>query len=310
MNRLLGIAAAMLLTFLVLVPVATAADPWNWGRTESAVIVTGADVTLAADQTVEAIVVIGGHARIEGTAKAVFVLGGTAELIGAHADGVIAVQSRVTIDGASSVSGDIRTLDSSVDAAPGAALGGRIRAVGLDVAFGWVGIGTALFFVYLAFAISLIAVGLVVAAVAGRQTRAAAALISSEPLPVLGAGFAGLIGLLTAGVLAVVTLVGIPFGVGLLAVVLPLLFVLGYVVAGIWIGEQIVGRARAEVDRPYLAALVGLSFVGAISIIPPIGGLISFVGFGAVVLLLWRAARGTPATVPSARVGQAAPVAG
>jgi hypothetical protein len=302
MNRLIGIAGAMLLALLVLVPVAAAAEPWNWGRSERLVIVSGADITLGPDQSVDAFVVVGGHARIEGTVKAIFVLGGSAELVGARADGVIAVQSRVTIDAASNVSGDIRTFDSTIEAAPGA-LGGRIRDLGPDVAFGWVGLGSVLFLVYLAFAVSLVAVGLVAAAVVGRQTRAAAALISTEPLPVLGAAFAGLIGLVLAGVLAVVTLVGIPFGVGLLAVALPLLFILGYVVAGIWLGEQVIGRSRADVERPYLAALVGLSIVGVLSIFPPVGGLVSFVGFGAVVLVLWRAARGTPAVVSSGRVG-------
>ena len=311
MNRLLGIAGAMLLALIVLVPVASAAEPWSWGRSERLVIVGGADITLGPDQAVEVFVVVGGHARIEGSAKTVFVLGGTAELVGARADGVVAVQSRVTIDATSAVNGDVRTLDSTIDAAPGATIGGRIRDVGPDVAFGWIGIGSVLFFVYLAFAISLIAVGLVAAAVAGRQTRAAAALITTEPLPVIGAAFAGLLGLVLAGVVAVVTLVGIPFGVGLLAVALPLLFVLGYVVAGVWLGEQIVGRDRADVERPYLAALVGLSIVGALSIFPPIGGLISFVGFGAVVLLLWRAARGTPAVASGAHLGgQVAPAAG
>ena len=78
------------------------------------------------------------------------------------------------------------------------------------------------------------------------------------------------------------------------------MFVAGYIVAGIAIGELIVGRSSPVIrERPYLAAIVGLSLVGLVSIIPPIGGLISFVGFGAVVLLTWRVARGGPGGVPS-----------
>jgi len=52
-------------------------------------------------------------------------------------------------------------------------------------------------------------------------------------------------------------------------------------------------------ERPYLAALIGLTIVGLVSFLPPIGGLISFVGFGAVMLLSWRVFRGAPGAVPS-----------
>jgi hypothetical protein len=118
-------------------------------------------------------------------------------------------------------------------------------------------------------------------------------LISTEPLQVVGAALIGLIGLVTAGVVAMVTVVGIPFGLGLLLLVLPALFLIGYIVAGIWLGEVILGRTSPGVvrERPYLAAVVGLTVVGIVSIFPTIGGLISLVGMGAVVLLMWRVIR-------------------
>ena len=88
--------------------------------------------------------------------------------------------------------------------------------------------------------------------------------------------------------------------IGLLGLALPALFVIGYIVMGIWIGEWILGRSSpAERERPYLAAVVGLTVVGVVSIIPTVGGVISFVGFGAVMLLSWRVLRGTPAAAPS-----------
>jgi hypothetical protein len=118
---------------------------------------------------------------------------------------------------------------------------------------------------------------------------------------VVGAAFVGLIAIVTAGVLAAITLVGIPFAIGLLGLVLPGLFVLGYIVAGIRVGELILGRSTPVTgERPYRAALVGLTLVGLVSFLPPIGGLISFVGFGAVMLLSWRVLRGAAGAVPSA----------
>ena len=118
---------------------------------------------------------------------------------------------------------------------------------------------------------------------------------------VIAAGVLGLAALLTVGILAVVTIVGIPFAIGLLGIALPGLFVIGYIVTGIWLGELILAQSSpAARERPYLAAVVGLTIVGLISFLPLIGGLISFVGFGAVMLLSWRVLRGAPGAVPAA----------
>jgi hypothetical protein len=48
-------------------------------------------------------------------------------------------------------------------------------------------------------------------------------------------------------------------------------------------------------ERPYLAALLGLAVLAVIGIIPVVGGIVIFVGFGAVVLLMWRTLRGPAA---------------
>jgi hypothetical protein len=303
MNRLLGIAGAMLLAWLIVVPGAAAAEPWNWGRTEPLIIASGTDITLPADQHVDVFVVFNGHARVEGEARTIFVVNGTADLVGAHAGGIVAIQSRVTIDAASIVSGDIRTSGATVEGATDATVTGRIRDLAPDMAVGWLAIGSALFFVYLAFALSALAAGMLVAGLAARQVREAVALIAAEPLQVVGAAFIGLIGLITIGIVAVVTIVGIPFGLGVLALVIPALFLAGYIVAGIGIGEVVVGRMTPSGtrERPYLATFVGLAILGVVSIVPPIGGLVSFVGFGAVVLLLWRVARRSSAVVTANR---------
>src|SRR4051812_45390248 len=66
-----------------------------------------ANVTLPADQTVELFVVYDGTARIEGRASTIMVVNGEANLVGARADRVIAIQSEVTLDRASLISGDI-----------------------------------------------------------------------------------------------------------------------------------------------------------------------------------------------------------
>jgi hypothetical protein len=293
MSRLIAIAGATLLALLFLVPVTLAADPS--ARGERAVITSGADINLPADESVELFIVYNSTARIEGHATTILVVDGVANLVGGSANGVIAIQSHVTLDDASHVSGDIRAIESTVDGATAATVSGSVRGIGPDLFLGWRDFGAVLLLVYLAFAVSAIVAGVVLAGLAGRQVRAASALITEEPGMVLGAAFIGLAGLLVAGTLAIVTVVGIPFGVGLLAVVLPGLFLVGYIVAGIWIGEWILRRSSSEVhERPYRAAVVGLAIVGLVGFIPPIGGLVSFIGFGAVVLLSWRVFRGGP----------------
>ncbi|MFL5641976.1 MAG: hypothetical protein ACJ771_06515 [Chloroflexota bacterium] len=298
MTRLLAVAAAMVLAMLIVVPVTLAADPSSRG--EQVVITSGADITLPADQTVDLFIVYDGTARIEGHASTIMVVNGAANVVGGSADGVIAIESQVTLDDGARISGDIRAIDSTVDGADATTVGGAVRAFGPEMFFGWPDLGFALLLMYVAFAVSAVVAGVVLAGLAARQVRAAGALITTEPGMVIGAAFVGLIGLLIAGILAMVTVVGIPFGIGLLAVGLPALFFVGYLVAGIWIGEWVLRRnATAVHERPYRAAVVGLAFVGLVGIIPPVGGLVSFVGFGAVVLLAWRVLRGAPGRAAS-----------
>ena len=324
MNRFIGIASAILLVGVLAActatdprledeplspgpvqtsvngnPVAPATAPS--ARGERVVILSGANVTLPADQSVELLLIYNSTARVEGHASTVMVVNGAANFVGARANDVIAIQSQVALDDASRVSGDIRGIDSSVSGATAATVSGRVRDFGPDMLFGWRGLGTALLLAYIAFAVSALIAGVILAGLAGRQLRAASALIVNEPLMVVGAGIVGLIALLTAGIIAIVTIVGIPFGIGLLALVMPGLFVIGYIVVGVGIGDWILGRTSPVVrERPYLAAVVGLTVVGLVSFLPPVSGLISFVGFGSVMLLSWRVLRGIPGTVPAA----------
>ena len=287
MNRIVGILGATLLALTLLVPVAAAADP---SRQDNHVVVnTSGDLTLPAGQHVDLLVVVDGTATIQGDVTGVIVVDGAVNFIGGRASDVFAVRSHVSLDGDSIVSGDIRTVDSEVQQPAGATVQGSIIE-GVDVAGAAVLVGSAVFLAYLGFAIAAIVAALVLAGLAARQVRAAGRLISREPGMSVAAGLLGLVGILIAGVLAVLTIVGIPVGLSILLGVLPVLLITGYLVAGIWIGDQIVGRMSPGVtrERPYLAATIGVIALDLLSIVPLVGGVIAFVGFGAVVLLMWR----------------------
>jgi hypothetical protein len=301
MNRIAAFVGALALMLLVLVPVAAAAEPWDGN--EHVIFTTGGDVALTDAEHADLLVVVDGTATIEGDARSVIVINGTANFVGSNAKEVIAISSHVTLDATSVVSGDIRTISSTVDATSGSVVAGSVRDLGPDLVGALVVLGSALFFVYVAFVLSTIVAGVLLAGLAARQVREAGALISREPLMSIAAAFLGILAITVMGALAIVTVFGAPFGLGLLLFVLPGLLFVGYLVAGIWVGEQIVGRTASGVarERPYLAALVGLSVVGAVGLVPGVSGIISFVGFGAVVLLMWRILRAT--TRPSAAAG-------
>ena len=145
-GRLIGIASALFVALLFIVPVTLAADPSTHG--ERVVITSGADITLPADQTVELFIVYNGTARIEGHASTIVVVNGFANLVGARADRVIAIQSQVVLDHASLISGDIHAIDSRIAGATAVTVTGAVRDLGPEMFLGWRDLGTALLLIY------------------------------------------------------------------------------------------------------------------------------------------------------------------
>src|SRR5262245_12388601 len=222
-------------------------------HSQAIIIASGADVTLPADESVDVFMVYNGAARVEGQAKAIFVVNGVVDLVGARSNGVVAVQSDIRVDPGSVISGDIRTFESAITGATASTVTGHVREFGIDIFLGWRDWIPALFLIYVAFAVSAVMAGIVLAGLAGRQVRAAGTLITKEPVMVVAAGVVGLAAILTIGILATVTVVGIPFALGLLGLVLPGLFVVGYIVSGIWVGERFFQSSPVIRERPYAA---------------------------------------------------------
>jgi hypothetical protein len=305
MHRIVAIASVVLVALLVLVPVAAAAEPiYEDGR----VIVTiRGDITFPAGEAADTMVVIDGRATIEGDVREIFVLNGTATLSGARTEGIVALGGHVVLGPDAVVAGDVKVLGATVEQAAGSSVEGRIDN-GLDLAGFALFIGPALFVAYLGFVIAAIAAAVALASVASRQVRAATALISHEPATTFVAGLAGLAALIAAGSLAIVTIVGIPLGLGILIGVLPGLVFVGYLVTGIWVGDTILNQSSTVGTgrRPYLAAVVGMLVLAVVSFIPVVGGLVAFMGFGAVILSLWRTIRG-PADGVAPAASAAAP---
>jgi hypothetical protein len=305
MKRLLILLAALSISLGLAGPVLAAEG--EMAHTGRVLIAGQGDITLPAGEHADAVIVFNGTATIRGEANTVAVFGGTALLEGAHVDALLVTDGAARIDAASTVFGDVRTLDATVEAPPGT-VQGTVRGLEADFAAAAIFLAPALGLLYLGLTVALVVVGLVVAALAGRQVRAATRLIHTDLGPTIGAGLLGLVLPPLVAVLLAVTVIGIPAALGLLVVVWPTIAFVGYLVAGVWLGELLLGRTggAADAERPYLATIVGLVLLQVLSIIPLVGAVVGFLGFGAVLLAAWRVFRqgrierpGVPATVGS-----------
>ena len=130
-----GIATAMLLALFILAPVGLAADPPRAG--DRVLISINGDVDLPAGRHADAVVVINGTATIEGDVGTLVAINGAAVMTGATAETVVAVGSPITLASGTVVTGDVRTLDSTVEQLDTAVVQGNVRDVSLElVAFG------------------------------------------------------------------------------------------------------------------------------------------------------------------------------
>ena len=311
MKRLYVITLSILLMFLWLAPAVFAADP-TLTTTGRVLVSTGGDLTLPAGEQADVVVVTNGTATIAGEVKTLVVVEGAANLNGARVESIFAVRSPINVGTGTVVTGDITQLDSPVTQAEGAQVQGTVRDFGVDLAgIGFV-LAPAMFLLFIGFALATIAAGLVLAALGARQTRAAEALISHQPGHTLLWGLGGVFVPLLVVIMLLISVVGAPIGLGILFVVWPLTAFLGYLVAGIWIGDWILHRTSPEVvrERPYLAAVIGLVILQVLTIVPFVTAIASLFGFGAVLLLAWRTfTQGTLGSAPVSHPATPTPMA-
>jgi hypothetical protein len=312
-KRLVGIAAAVLIAFVLLVPAVFAANPLP--HTGRVLVSTGGDVTLPAGEHADVVVVVNGTATIRGEVNTIVVVNGAADLLGARTETLVAVRSPVELGPGTVVQGDVQQLDSLVHQTGNAQIQGRVT----DLAATMVGIGAvlgpALLLMWIGFGLAAIAAGLLLAGLAARQVRAAEGIISHEPVLALAAGIVGAIVFPILAILLIATLIGAPLGAGILLGILPLVAFVGYLVAGIWLGEWILGRTSSESvrERPYLAAFIGVFILQAIGVVPVLSiitMIASLFGFGALLLLAFRTLRSHAVSQPGAAGPMPAPVAG
>jgi hypothetical protein len=292
MRRLVALLTTLTLVLGVAAAPALAADGDD--ITGRVMLVAGGDVTVAAGEEAAVVIVAQGHADVAGTVGTLVVLDGTAATSeDARLDSVVLVNGTLDLSAGTTVTRDVAQLNSTVNRAEDATIEGSVTDLAADAAAFGVFVGFASLMLWLGFGVATILVGLVAAALAARQVRAATAYISRQPGTTFLAGLLAAIALPVVAVLALLTVVGIPTGFALLFVVWPAVGFVGYLVAAIWIGEWLVNRGGATPpERPYLASVIGILVVTVLGFVPLITLIVSMFGLGAVVRAAWATVRG------------------
>lgn len=240
-------------------------------------VVTSGDVTIAG--RVNNVVVFSGDLTVTGS--------------GSVTDNAYAVTGDVTVMSGGTIGADAYA-GGEFDVAAGSVAG---TATHLSVAQLTIGAQLIGLLWWIGFAIGLFVLGLLVAWLAPTGLRATREVARHEVGLSVSVGLALAIGLPILGVVAAITLIGLPVAVGLLLATLVVASV-GYVVAAFVVGGAILQGA----SRPIPDLVLGLVVLGLLGWVPFVGGLVGGMaaayGVGAITVTTWRA-RGKPSYLMS-----------
>lgn len=288
MARRRRLARVLIVVGVIAAVLSPAAALAQEGKDEGLLIRVNGDAELGIGESAGAVVVVSGDLLVEGTANTVVVVDGTVTLSGAEVDTLVVVRGTANLENETVIKGDVFLTDSTLNNDGTAEVAGSTHRdfEGFLAGF-WV------FGILLALGLGVLAIlgALTFAGVAPNTARSAGTAIRQDIGKVVLSGLGlWIVVPLLAGLL-LFTIVGIPTTLAVWFGVIPIMWFLGYLVSGIWIGELIVAR-DGGVGHPYLAAFLGTMILVAIAWIPGIGALVgtiaAFLGSGALALLAWR----------------------
>lgn len=286
-----------LVLLLVLVGALAGAAPAE--ATDDQIVITG-DVEVARGETVGDVIVIDGTVRIQGRVTGDLIAVSAPVRINGPVEGdVVALAEPVVIGAGGRVNGDLSYADERpVVTVPGA-VGGKTEKLDFDefiAPLGWIAAWIAL---WLAMSISSLLLGLALLWLAPRSLEAALEIARTATGPAIGIGLAVFFGLPAVAVLLMITLLGLPLGLGLLLALLPI-YAIGYTTSGYLLGRAIV---RPPTGR-FLAFLAGWGILRVIALVPGLGALAwlgaTVFGLGTLTIALWRVRKAQPTPLGTA----------
>jgi cytoskeletal protein CcmA (bactofilin family) len=269
-RRMAFVASTLLLAVPVVVVLATPAAAFASLRASDAppqIVLTGR-VVVASGDTVGDVVIFNGPTTIDGAVRgSVTSFHGSVTVSGTVTGDVTVFNGTVRLAAGAVVQGDLVTASTPrVD--PGATVQGQQRRVNRGLLFGRIG-WISQIAIWVAVTVSILAFGLLLLLFAPRAAEVVASVAQAQVGRSIGWGVALFLGIPIVAILALVTVVGIPFGVGMLLAVAPL-FSLGYTASCFALGRGLVNQPRSR----FLAFLAGWGIVRAVSLIPFLSGLI------------------------------------
>ena len=290
--------AVGLFSLLVLsLPTAAWAQDGQDGRDSDAFVVLSGPADVPRGEQVGDLVVFHGSSTVDGTVNgSLTAFDAPVTISGSVTGDVVVFRGRVELAAGANVTGDVVSQDDPI-VASGATIGGTTRRVQTHVNWGGFGWASALAW-WLAVSISTLLIGLALLWLTGRGATRIEDTGRTRIGPSIGWGLLAFFGLPILAVIALVTLVGIPLGLGVLAA-LGLIYALGYGATAWIVGRRILREPTAWV----LAFLVGWGILRVLALIPILGGLVWFAavvfGLGALVVAIWRT-RATSRAAPAA----------
>jgi cytoskeletal protein CcmA (bactofilin family) len=247
-------------------------------------IVISGPVTVNRTETVKDVIVVDGDILIRGTVHGdVVAVNGDVTIRGKVTGDVATVAGTAMLGRRARIGGDLTYFDHKPVVARGAKVSGKTQKY--DTGKLTVPLGVAAIAFWLAISLSLLVLGLLLLLLAPRAGEAVARTARTRLGASIGIGILAFILLPILGVLACVTVLGIPFGVGLLAALYPL-YAIGYATTAFVVGRMILKSARIP------AFLVGLIILRLLALIPFAGGLIGLLaiilGLGLLFMTLFR----------------------
>ena len=285
MRRIIGLSAlAVAMTIAMAGPAGAATS-----TERDDVVVLSGTAFVPEGETVHDVVVFSGSVLIEGTVEGnVVAFDAPVTVSGTVNDGIVVFRGLLKIEPGATVSGEV-FADRSV-VAQGATVEQGVRDVR---EFGWMfdGFGfVAGLAVWLAITISVLMLGMLVVWLAPRAIDTTVAAARTGTGPAIGWGLALFIGLPVFAVVLTATLVGIPFGVGLL-LAMAMIYALGHTASAWILGRVLVPEPHGRAG----AFLAGWAILAGATLVPWIGALAWFAatvfGLGAIAVAVWRARR-------------------
>ena len=283
----------LLIALVLLAALPTGASAQTVGDGDDRVSITG-PVVVGAGEVAGDVVVIDGPVVVAGAVRGdLVVINGPLRISGRVGGDVVVLAGRATLTSGARVGGDLLYGEERPSVPAGATVGGEVKRVDVGRITDPLGFVGALA-IWLAVTASTLVLGLVLLWLVPRGMDGIVAAGATSIGPVVGWGLLLFFGLPLLAVLGLITIVGIPLGIGLLLALVPL-YSIGYTCGAWLVGRRLVSPPRGRV----LAFLAGVAIVRVLGLIPILGGLVWFVatvlGLGAIMVAVWRARRPRPA---------------